>query len=271
MKNSLSPIKFFISAWMHRQLVIALIRRDVSSRYKGAFLGFFWPFLSPLLMLCVYTFFLSFVLKAKWFAGTGSKVEFAIILFAGLICYNFFAECIVKATTSLAQHPNYIKKIVFPLEMLALVNLGSAFIHMIVTYVVWICFYCFFFGAPSVTILLMPFILLPFLLITLGLSWFFMSLGVYVKDVAQIIAILVAAIEYLSPIFYPLEALPREVQTVMHFSPLTHVVTWSRDLMIWDKAVSITAWCLYFVSSLCVFSFGYIWFQKTRAGFSDVI
>ena len=169
-------------------------------------MGILWSFFNPVLMLIVYTFVFSIVFKARWIGGTDSKTEFALVLFAGLMMYNLFAECINRAPGLVLGNVNYVKKVVFPLEILPIVAIGSATFHLIISLFVWLCFYLIFIGVPPSTIGLLPVLLFPFFLMILGLTWLLASLGVYLRDVTQIIGILTTALLFLSPIFYPISA-----------------------------------------------------------------
>jgi len=257
--------------WVNRGLIKALVVRDVTGRYKGSILGLLWSFFNPILMLSVYTFFLSVVLKARWPGGSDSKSEFALVLFAGLMTFNLFAECVNRAPALVVGNVNYVKKVIFPLEVLPVVALGSAAFHMLISFAVWMLFYAILFGVPPATIGLLPFILLPLVLFTLGLSWLLASLGVYLRDISQVVGVVTSALMFLSPIFYPIEILPESYRTIMKLSPLTLAVEWSRGVMIWGKALDWGTWTVYLLGALSFAWLGFAWFQKTRRGFADVL
>jgi len=268
---SSSPKELFSSMWRNRSLIKAMVIRDVTGRYKGSFLGLLWSFFNPVFMLFVYTFFLSVVFKARWPGGTDSKTEFALVLFAGLMAFNLFAECINRAPGIVLSNVNYVKKVVFPLEILPIVALGSAFFHLMISFVVWLIFFFILFGVPPYTFLLVPIVLLPFCFFILGLSWGLASLGVYLRDVAQVVGVVTSALMFMSPIFYPVNALPEAYQKVIAISPLTFVVEWLRGVMIWGKIPGPLAWTAYMFMATLVLWLGFAWFQKTRKGFSDVL
>jgi len=234
-------------------------------------MGLLWSFFNPVLMLAVYTFVFSIVFKARWAGGSDSKTEFALVLFAGLMVFNLFSECVNRAPGLILGNVNYVKKVVFPLEILPVVALGSAGFHLLISLFVWLIFYLIFFGVPQATILFLPVILLPLVLMTLGLSWLLASLGVYLRDVSQIIGVITTVLMFLSPIFYPIVALPEEYRPFMQISPLTLVVEQARDVMIWGKSLEWSAWTVYFLLSSMIAWLGFAWFQKTRKGFADVL
>ncbi|WP_319782289.1 ABC transporter permease [Oceanisphaera sp. IT1-181] len=255
----------------HSGLLWSMIKREVVGRYKGSAMGLFWSFVNPILMLAVYTFVFSVVFQARWSTGTGSKTEFALVLFAGLILFNLFSECVTRAPLLIIGNVNYVKKVVFPVEILPLIVLGNALFHFAVSFGVWLLFYLMFFGLPPLTILLLPVLLVPFIVLVMGISWFLASLGVYVRDVAQVVGIGVMVLMYLSPIFYPISILPEGFQTAMHFSPLSFVIEQARDVMMFNKGINWPAYGLYCLVSLLVCWLGYSWFSFTKKGFADVV
>jgi lipopolysaccharide transport system permease protein len=268
---SISPREMAATLWRHQHLVKTLIRREVIGRYRGSVLGILWSFFNPVFMLIVYTFVFGVVFKARWNSGGDSKMEFALILFAGLMVFNLFAECVNRAPGLILSNVNYVKKVVFPLEILPVVSFGAALFHTAVSFGVWLLFFLLFFGLPPITALLLPIVILPLALLTLGLSWFLASLGVYLRDVSQFIGITTTALLFLSPIFYPVSALPEGYQALLLINPLTPVIEQVRDVLIWGK---LPDW-LYFGGSLAASTFitwsGFAWFQKTRKGFADVL
>lgn len=266
-----TPAELFDSLWRHRQLVLAMTKREILGRYRGSVLGLFWTLLNPLIMLTVYTFVFSVVFNARWGGASGSRLEFALVLFAGLMIFNLFAECVARAPTLILTHVNYVKKVVFPLEVLPFVNLGVALFHMFVSLAVWVLFYGIFLGWPPVTVIVFPFVLLPLLFLILGFSWFLASIGVYLRDMAQIVSVAITMLMFLSPIFYPLSALPESYQPLLLLNPLTPVIEMARDTLIWGKIPDLWLMVAYYTGSLLVCWLGFVWFQKTRKGFADVL
>jgi lipopolysaccharide transport system permease protein len=268
---SISPKEMIASLWRNRSLIRTLITREVVGRYRGSFFGILWSFFNPVLMLAVYTFVFSVVFKARWSGGSDSKTEFALILFAGLIVFNIFAECINRAPGLIVSNANYVKKVVFPLEILPWVVLGSALFHGLISLGVWIIAYLIFFGVPHISALLLPFIILPLLLLIMGLSWGLAALGVYLRDVAQFIGILTTVLMFLSPIFYPVSALPEQYRQLLMINPLTPVIEQARDVLYWGGVPNMTALSVSLLAAFIVMWLGFAWFQKTRKGFADVL
>ncbi len=259
------------SLWRNRSFVLTLIKRDVQSRYRGSILGLFWSFIQPLFMLAIYTFVFSVVFKARWNAGSDSKTEFALVLFAGLIIFNLFSECINRAPGLVVSHANYVKKVIFPLEILPCVSLGSALFQVCISLLVWLLFYILCIGVPPLTILLFPVVLLPLLLFTLGLSWLFAALGVYLRDLSQIVGLITTVLLFLSPIFYSIESLPVAYRSILLCNPLTPALVAVRNVLYWGVIPSVTGFLVYSVAASLVAWSGFICFQTTRKGFADVL
>lgn len=266
-----SPASLIGGLWHNRALIAQLTRREVLGRYQGSVMGLLWSFLNPVFMLAVYTFVFSVVFKARWSGGSDSKAEFALILFTGMIVFNLFSECVNRAPSLIVYNVNYVKKVVFPLEILPFVAFCAAAFHLIVSVLVWTVFYVVFFGMPHLTVVLLPAILLPLAMFTLGISWVLASLGVYLRDVGQIVGVMTTALLFLSPIFYPVTALPENIQTLLHLNPLTAVIEQTRQALVWGRVPEMRLWSLSLVASVAIAWLGYAWFQKTRKGFADVL
>ena len=268
---SITPLSLFASLRQHRRLIVSLIQREVLVRYQGSLLGLLWSFFNPVLMLAVYTFVFSVVFKARWAGGSESKTEFALVLFAGLMVFGLFSECVSRAPGLVVSNVNYVKKVIFPLEILPVVAMGAACFHLLVSFIVWLIFYSIFFGVPPATIFILPLVLLPLVLLSLGVSWLLASLGVFIRDIHQVVGVAVSVLTFLSPVFYPIAALPDGFRAVVQISPLTQVIEQSRDAMIWGKPLDWQSWLVYFLLSGVVAWLGFAWFQKTRKGFADVL
>ena len=268
---SVSPRELIASFWRHRELTLALTQREILSRYRGSALGILWSFVHPLFMLAVYTFVFSVVFQARWGSGNDSKAEFALVLFAGLILFNLFAECITRSPSLILDNANYVKRVVFPLEILPWVPMGSALFHAMISLTVWLVFYGILFGPPRITILLVPLVVLPTVLFTMGLSWFFSALGVYLRDISQLTTILVTVTMFLAPIFYPISALPDNFKPLLFFNPLTPTLEQFRGILLWGQVPQFKVWMPYLAASALVAWLGFAWFQKVRRGFADVL
>lgn len=268
---STTPKEMLATVWRNRMLIKMLTKREVLGRYKGSFMGIIWSFFNPLIMLSIYTFVFSAVFKARWSLTSDSKIEFALVLFAGLLVFNLFAECISRAPGIILANSNYVKKMIFPLEVLPIVNLCAALFHFSVSFGVWLIAFIIFFGIPHITALMLPLILFPFTLFVLGLSWILASIGVFLRDVSQLIGIVITALMFLSPIFYPSTSVPQKYQSIIMLNPLTPAIEMMRDLLFWNNYPNFYFLLFYFLGTLIIAYLGFAWFQKTRKGFADVV
>lgn len=270
--HSFTPTAMFSSLWRNRQLIWQMTRREVVGRYRGSIIGLAWSFFNPVLMLIVYTFVFSVVFKARWnVGGDESKTDFAIILFTGMIVFNLFAEIVNRAPGLIVYNANYVKKVVFPLEILSWVALGSVLFHTIVSLCVLLLAQVILNHSFPWTIILFPLVLLPLLLASLGAAWFLAAIGVFVRDVGQITGVATTILMFLSAVFYPLSALPQRYQSLLRLNPLVLIITESRKVLIYGNLPDWfslgVALFLGFVLAIA----GFWWFQKTRKGFADVL
>ena len=234
-------------------------------------MGLTWSFFNPILMLVIYTFVFSVVFKARWSAESTSKTEFAIVLFAGLIIHGLFAECVNRAPALILSNVNYVKKIVFPLEILPWVSLASALFHAGVSLAVLLIFFLLIHLSLNWTIIFLPVLIMPLALLIMGVSWFLASIGVFIRDVGQMIGIVTTILLFLSPVFYPVSALPENLRPLLHLNPLTFIIEQVRLVLIWGKVPNWIGLVIYLACSMLVVSTGFFWFQKTRKGFADVL
>jgi len=260
------------SLWCNRQLISRLSKREVVGRYRGSIIGLLWSFLNPIFMLVVYTFVFSVVFKARWGIGEDeTKIQFAVVLFAGLIVHGLFAEVLNRAPNLILSNVSYVKKVLFPLEILPGIAMGSALFHSTISLTVLLAAHALFNGYLQWTAVLIPLVLLPLVILTLGLAWVLASLGVYLRDVGQTINIITLVLLFLSPIFYPLTALPHEYQTLIMANPLTFIIEQTREVLIWGRLPNWIGLGIYAMLATGVAWAGFAWFQKTRKGFADVL
>lgn len=269
---SSSPAALFKSIWKNRALIIKLSKRDIQSRYKGTLFGVIWSLLNPLIMLTVFTFVFGKIVQAKWgHQHTDNMLDFSVALFCGLLIYFFFSEVIGRAATTIISNANYVKKVVFPLETLLLINLLSALYHFIMSFIVLLVLLFFSTWSFSIEALWVPLIVLPFVLLMLGLSWILAALGTYFRDINQLVAPGLTALMFLSPIFYPLSSVHDRFLWVYMINPLTFVIEQLRSVLINSMPPNFLGLFLYYLVSFFVLYVGYLVFQNTRKGFADVL
>lgn len=270
-ENSTSPLEVIKSISLHRSLIVSLTKREIVGRYKGSYMGMLWPFITPLMMLLVYTFVFGEIFNARWHMEVESNGQFSLLLFAGLIIFNLYAESINRAPLLIISNVNYVKKVIFPLELMPIVSVLSAVFHAVISLAIWMLVYTFFFGVPHSTIIYAPLIILPFVFILVGLSWFLAAFGTYVRDIVQVVGVITSALMFLSPVFFPLDSLPESFQMVVRFNPLTIPIEQLRMVMFWGTQPDWTKLLPYTLTSLVFLYLGYIFFQKVRRGFADVV
>ncbi len=271
-RSSIYPSSMIKNLWRYRSLIRTMAYREIIGRYRGSVIGLAWSFFNPLLMLTIYTFVFSVVFKAKWNGDLGEgQGEFAVILFAGMIVFNLFSECISRAPTLILSNANYVKKIVFPLEILPCVVLGNAIFHGIISlFVLFIAQLLIFHNIPW-TFLLLPVVIAPFLFGIIGVCWILSAIGVYLRDLSQLIGVLITVLMFTSPLFFPLSALPIHLQPFLMLNPLSYFIEETRSIIIFGKLPSFHGLLFAYIASVVTVFLGYAFFQKTRKGFADVI
>jgi len=263
----------FVSALVkHRELWWRLTERTVSSRYKGSALGFGWSLLQPLVMLAMYTFVFSTIFKSRWSGwDEAGSLGYAINLFTGLIVFNFFADCIATSPGLVISNKSYVTKVVFPLELLGASTISSASFQGITSTVILIVFEVLVFHKLSITVLWLPVVWLPLFLGCLALSWIVSALGVYLRDLEQLVPMLLSVMMFMSAIFYPISSLPVHLQPLMHLNPLAVVIEQTRHVAIEGVVPSLHYVIVGTAVSLVGCEISYRCFNRARRGFADVL
>ena len=258
--------------WKNRTLLGQLVLRNISMRYKGSILGGIWCFIQPLLMLCVYTFVFSVVFKARWGVNIGdSRGAFAVIMFCGMALYSIFAECLSGNCSIILSNPNYVQKVIFPLEILPVAQVLTSFILGTVWFILLLAGVIFIFGKISWTMFLIFPILLILLLFSLGFSFLVASLGVYIRDTSYIVQVLLQILFFITPIFYPVEAVPEKFRVILQSNPLTIIIEEARKVFLYGSLPDWNFLGIAFLISLVVLQLGFAFFYKTQKGFADVL
>ncbi len=252
-------------------LIVQLTRREIEQRYRGSVLGLLWAFLTPLFMLGVFTFVFAVVFEARWGRSQATTAEFALIIFCGLTVFNLFADVAGRAPGLVTGQPNLVKKVVFPLAILPVVALGTALFQAAIAMLLLLAAQSALGSGLWPATLLLPLLILPICLFTLGLAWFLAALGVYLRDIGQITAPVITASMFLSPIFFPSTALPEWIRPVASNSPLALSIEQVRDAVVFGKAPDFAQWGLAMAAGILVACLGLAFFQKTRKGFADVL
>ena len=242
-------------------------------RYQGSVVGLAWSLLNPFFMLTVYTFVFSVVFRTRWGGEhvDQSRTLFAMLLFTGMIMHGLIAEMLTRSPTLVVGNVNYVKKVVFPLEVLPIVTICASLFHTGASLLVLLAALMLFNGEVHLTVLLLPLILMPLLLVCVGIGWLLASLGVYLRDVAQTTGLLSTVLMFLSPVFYPVSALPAPLRPWMLANPLTFVIEQARAVMVFGQLPDWRGLGVATIAGLFVAWLGFFWFQKTRRGFADVL
>lgn len=266
------PVAMGRSLWRQRELVGQLARREIVGRYRGSFAGLAWSLFNPLLMLAVYTFVFSVAFHARWpVPAGGSDVHFSLVLFAGMIVHALFADCANRAPRLVLENVNFVKKVIFPLEILAVVCVVAALFHMVVSLLVLVAALVLSGASPGWPALALPLVLLPLVAGTLGVTWILSSLGVYVRDAAPIVTIITTVLLFLSPVFYPISALPEAYRPWLMLNPISFEVNQARAVLLFGQWPDWGGLAAYGLAGLALAWLGFWWFQKTRRGFADVL
>lgn len=267
-----NPIKMVKNLWSHRELIYQFTKRQVLQQYKGSYLGVIWSFVTPLALLLVYTFAFSVVLKARW-EGTSEEghLVFALNLFAGLLAFNVFGTAILSAPALITSNQNYVKKVVFPLEILFVTKLGGALIDSFFGVVILLLGALVILGQVPWTVILLPLIYLPLIFLCLGLGWFFASLGVFVRDTQNALNVITQMLFFLTPVFYPLSAILPNFRFFLYFNPLTFIVNHFRRVTLWGQMPDWFEFIIVTAGTFVICVLGYVWFMKSKKAFADVI
>ncbi|SBV49239.1 ABC transporter, permease protein [Xanthomonas bromi] len=254
-----------------RDLTLELSKREVLGRYRGASFGLLWSLISPFLLLIVYTIAFGSIMKSRWPQVAEGQAHFSLVLFVGLIVHGFFAECLSRSPYLIMGNPNFVKRVIFPLEILPWPMVASALFHVLMNTVVFALLRLAMDGQISWTILLLPVVLLPLVVLGLGVSWFLASLGVYFRDITQVTGVLSTALLFLSSAMIPEQAIPQSFELIFKLNPLTFIIDQAREVALWGNLPDFIGLAIYMCIAIIVFYAGFAWFKATRRGFADVI
>ncbi|MCD7099175.1 ABC transporter permease [Stenotrophomonas sp. MMGLT7] len=255
----------------YRSLAFELTQREILGRYRGASFGLMWSLISPFLMLLVYTLAFGFIMKGRWPGSSGSTTDFALILFAGLIVHGFFADCFTRAPQLIISNTSYVKRVVFPLDILGWSVAFSALFHLFMNIVVLLLLHLCVKGSIPATAILVPLVLLPLVILTVGVCWIVSALGVYLRDIGQIAGVIATAMLFLSSAIVPLESVPDSYRIVFELNPLTFIINQVREVVIWGRFPDWIGLGIYTLIACVIALIGHRVFNKLRVGFADVL
>lgn len=252
---------------------MALIRREIQGRYRGSFGGFSWYVIQNLYQLAIYTFVFGQIFKSRWLfdQADGQQTAFAPALFLGLILFNLFSEPVGRAPSLVVGNVSYVKKVVFPLDVLPVIAVGTSLFNAVIGLGVFIVISLAMGTTISATIIWLPITLVPVIFLALGASWFLAALAVFVRDTAQVVALLLSGLMFLSPIFYPAAAVPEAWRWLLLANPLSIPIEQARGVALFGQALDMTAISYAIALGLIAAYLGWLSFQVTRRGFADVL
>ena len=254
----------------NRWLVWELVRREFSSRHGGAVRGIFWAFAQPLVLLSIYAVAFGVLLKTRW-GSDGGAASYAFMVFAGLIVFNLFTECLTAAPRLITGNPNYVKKVLFPLELLPWVAALTALANALIAVLVFTAGQLLLFASLKPTLLYFPLVLAALLPVLLGTGWLFSALGVALRDLDPFVRLLSHALLFLTPVFYGLEIVPEGLRPFLFLNPLTFIVEQFRRVALLGQAPDMAGLALY-LSLATAFSAAALWFfRRLRPSFADLL
>lgn len=252
-------------------LLKQLVKKDIGQRYQGSILGILWSFIVPVLMLIIYTFVFSEIFQAKWDIDTSDKYQFALVLFCGLSAFNMVSEVMIRSTALIAANTNYVKKVIFPLEILPIVITVSALFNCIICYTILIVAKLIIYRNVSPTLYMILPAIFPLIVLSAGLGMFLSALSVFLKDVGNIISVLVTVLMYISPIFFPLSSVPQNFRGLCEANPMTYIIENLRNVVLFGTGMDWKSYGISCLIALLVYLLGKIVFMRTKEGFADVL
>ncbi len=278
MKSNLAPsnmgagINFPGTLWRQRSLLWQFVVRNVELRHKGSHLGLIWSFANPLLMLALYVIVFGYVFGGKFNAIPGeTKVDYGLGIFVGLSLFHFFSEVLGVAPTVIVSNPNFVKKVVFPLEILPVATVGASFFHFLISIALALVGIAVIGPGLNWGAFWLPVIFAPILLWGLGIAWLFSALGVFFRDISQMTQFVTMALMFASAVFYPASAVPEAAWAFLRFNPLIHAIELARDATLWNLPVSLPALAYLYGSGLAACFMGHWVFRRLRPAFADVV
>lgn len=257
--------------YKNNYLLRQLVKKDIQQRYQGSVLGMLWSFIVPLLMLVIYTFVFSEVFQAKWDINTDDKYQFALVLFCGLTAFNMVGEVMNRSTVLIASNTNYVKKVIFPLEILPVVTVFSALFNAVIGFMILIVAQLVIYHTVSVTIYMVLFALIPLIILCTGLGLLISAISVYLKDVNNFVSVLVTVLMYMSPVFFPLTSVPENFKFVCEVNPLTYIIENFRNVVLYGRSLDWKFYGISCIVAVVVYLLGKVVFMRAKEGFADVL
>ncbi len=265
-------VPFAADLWTHRELLWQFTLRNVELRHKGSHLGLIWSLLNPLLMLGLYVLMFGYVFGGSFGAKTGeTKMDYALGVFMGLTLFHLLAEVLGISPTVVVSNPNFVKKVVFPLEILPAAAVGAACFHMLISLGLVLLSALFFGAGLTSGSFWLPIIVLPVVLLCLGMSWFFSALGVFFRDIGQVMQFLTMTLMFGSAVFNSANRFPAAAWMFLRFNPILLAIELARNAALWERPLNLHHLFYLYGLSLTVCYLGHIFFRRMKPAFADVL
>ncbi|WP_170296043.1 ABC transporter permease [Azospirillum brasilense] len=258
----------------YRSLTATLVRKELATRFVGSVFGLLWFVITPAIQIAIYTLVFGTVFQARMpfrAAAESSQQEFGVYLFSGLLIFGLLADVISRSPSLIVTNPNFVKKVIFPIEILPVVAVLSALVSAGISFLLLVAALLLIMGSIPPFILLYPFCVLIMVPMLLGLSWFMAALGAFVRDIAQVVGLALTVLMFISPIFSPITAFPPWLQTFILFNPISLPIEFAHQVLFLNQLPEPVAVAGYLLVSVVVMAVGWRFFQKTRGGFADVL
>jgi len=260
----------FSSLHKHRDLIIQFTKRELELRHKGSRLGHYWAILSPLSMLSLYLFIFGFIFQGKFgVLKEESFFDFALSLFLGLSLFNVISETISTAPTLIVAQPNFVKKVVFPLEILSIARLAASLYYSLLSVALCILLAPLGHSTINLNILFLPLLIIPLIMMGLGISWGLAAIGVFIRDINHITGFLSTALMYASAIVYPPSRIPQQLWNILKLNPIPVIVNQARCVLLWNQTINFKDLAIIYITSFIILLVGYSLFSKLRSTFAE--
>src|SRR3954468_20545759 len=266
------PWRMVIGLWRHRELIAQFTHRNIELRHRGSRLGAFWALLNPLSMLALYFMVFGLFFKQTFQVVPGeTRYDFSLAMFLGLALFHVFAETLALAPSVITANPNFVKKVVFPLEVLPVAAIGSSAFHLGVSLILVLVGSAF--GStihPSLHMLWLPVLVVPLLLVALGVAWILAAVGVFLRDISQIVAFVSTALLFATAVTMPPETIPAEYH-FLHYNPLFQIIALGRRVVLWQQPMPLDKLACVYAAGVVIFAVGAGFFSLLRRSFAEVI
>ncbi|HET7535613.1 MAG TPA: ABC transporter permease [Candidatus Didemnitutus sp.] len=263
---------FAADLWKHRGLLWQFTLRNVELRHKGSHLGLVWSFLNPLLMLGLYVFVFGYIFGGTFgIVPNESRIEYALGIFLGLTLFHIVAEVLGLSPTVIVSNPNFVKKVIFPLEVLPAANVGAGIFHLLISLALVLLGILFFGPSLTIEVLWLPVILLPLVLMLLGLAWLFSAVGVFFRDIGQVMQFVSMGLMFSSAVFYSAQKIPAAAWMILRFNPILLAIELARDAVLWHRPVNFAHLAYLYACAVVICYLGHAAFRRMKPAFADVL